>query len=138
MKAFKKWFTDGCVIYTVISVLLVLFKIVTSKNSADSGINTDSFLALFPCGLTISAGGMVLGITSLQGWLKRLIHYVLTALAILLFVILPADFRLSSSATLVLMVVLSLLYWLVYAIYAITKSRVKKLLEEDKKERTRK
>ncbi len=135
MKAFKKWFTDGCVIYTIISALLILYKVMTAENAAASAINTEAFLFLLPCGLTISAGGMALGIDALEGWLKRLIHYLLTALAILLFVILPADFRLSPSATLVLMVVLSLLYWLVYAIYAVTKSRVQKLLEEDKKER---
>lgn len=125
----KKWLTGGCVWYAVISLgLLLAEKIVGSDNLA---VNANSFLLLFPFGLSVSAGSLLLKNEKIARWIRWLSHYGITVASFILFVLLPTGVKLSPVTVLLLIVFLSALYWLLFFLVHILQKRFKRILEED-------
>lgn len=124
----KQWFVSGCVWYALISLLFILIDLIAS--GATHGISSLSFLLFFPFGLCMSAAGMIYK-SKLPRWSRILLHYVITVLAFLLCLILPTGSVSSGVYVLLMLVLLSAIYWALFPLVHILSARWKRVLEED-------
>ncbi|MBQ9784361.1 MAG: hypothetical protein IJW29_02565 [Clostridia bacterium] len=125
------WFRTGLLWYAVISLLWMVAGSLTGVG--DKYLNVKAFLMLFPFGLCMSAAGMLFASAKIQRWLRILGHYVITIVAFILFVLLPnqnaaAPFK--GSFILILIVLLTVIYWILFLFVHIFKTKIKKLFEE--------
>lgn len=125
----KKWFVSGCVWYAVISLMFLIINVVFSKNAA-SGISSKSFLLLFPFGLSMSGAGMLYR-SKLPRWSRILSHYLISIVSFLVFMLLPAGSSTTGVFVLIWLVLLSAIYWILFALVHIFSMRWKRVWEED-------
>lgn len=130
LRFLKSWLTDGCICYTVISVLFLLISLAMG-NTADAVIRTSSFALMIPCGLVISLGIQILRSERVPRWGRYLLHYLFTVLGIFLFLWLPADSAATPMAGFLMLVLFSVLYWLIFLLCLLIRSRYRKLMKED-------
>ncbi len=131
LQALKKWILNACVYYTFISMFFILIRL-TLGNLGDSVINYHAFLLFLPCSLGLSAAGMLSKSKALPRWFRILSHYVITLLCVILFIWLPIGKEFKGSTALILLVVFSVLYWILFAVIHLFKGRIRRLLEETK------
>ena len=130
--AIKKWLSGGCVYFTVTALLILFFNFAAIGTFRNAGnISMHSFLLMFPFGLCLSAAGMLLNTKHLAPWIRFLSHYVITILAVFLFLLLPSGASANSSFYLVMFALLSAVYWILFGLVALIRNRVRRLMEED-------
>ena len=115
-KTFKNWLIDGCLWYTAISVCF-LFINFFSNDMTGTAIATRSFLLMIPCGLTISIGTQIYKSQSVSRWARYLLHYVFTLLAVIFFLVLPADSAATPMTNFLMMVLFSIIYWIIFFLW---------------------
>ena len=133
MKTFskiKQWFTGGCVWYAIISLLFLIIDLALSQKDATHVISSTSFLLIFPFGLAMSGAGMLYK-SKLPRWSRILSHYVISIVSFLLFMLLPAGSTSSGVYVLLMLVLLSVIYWILFALVHIFAARWKRVVEED-------
>ena len=124
----KKWLVGGCVWYAVLSLgMLLAEKMIGSENLA---VNANSFLLMFPFGLSVSGGSLLLKNKKIARWIRWISHYSITVAAFFLFLLLPAGVSLSPASVLLLIVFLSALYWLLFLLVHIFRKRFQRIFEE--------
>ena len=123
----KKWFIDGCVWFTCISVLLLFFSLVITDTTA---ISCTRFLLLFVCGLCFSLAGMIKASRQTPYIARVLLHSIIDTLSVFLFLYLPTSIN-QAATRLLMFLLISLVYWLVIGTIALIRSRVRKLMEEE-------
>ena len=132
MKTFakiKQWFVGGCVWYAIISLIFLIIDLAFSKN-ATHVISSTSFLLMFPFGLSMSGAGMLYS-SKLPRWSRILSHYLISVIAFLLFMLLPAGSVSSGVYVLLMLVLLTVIYWILFALVHIFSIRWKRVVEED-------
>ena len=133
MKTFskiKQWFTGGCVWYAIISLLFLIIDLALSQKDATHVISSTSFLLIFPFGLAMSGAGMLYK-SKLPRWSRILLHYVISIVSFLLFMLLPAGSTSSGVYVLLMLVLLTVIYWILFALVHIFAARWKRVVEED-------
>ena len=133
MKTFKKikqWFTGGCVWYAIISLVFLIIDLIISQKDATHVISSTSFLLIFPFGLAMSGAGMLYK-SKLPRWSRILSHYVISIVSFLLFMLLPAGSTSSGVYVLLMLVLLTVIYWILFALVHIFAARWKRVVEED-------
>ena len=133
MKTFskiKQWFTGGCVWYAIISLIFLIIDVALSNTKATHVISSTSFLLIFPFGLAMSGAGMLYR-SKLPRWSRILSHYVISIVSFLLFMLLPAGSTSSGVYVLLMLVLLTVIYWILFAIVHIFQARWKRVMEED-------
>ena len=133
MKTFskiKQWFVSGCVWYAVISLIFLIIDIALSNTKATHVISSTSFLLIFPFGLAMSGAGMLYR-SKLPRWSRILSHYVISVVSFLLFMLLPAGSVSSGVYVLLMLVLLTVIYWILFALVHIFAKRWKRVVEED-------
>ena len=133
MKTFskiKQWFTGGCVWYAIISLLFLILDLALSQKDATHVISSTSFLLIFPFGLAMSGAGMLYK-SKLPRWSRILSHYVISIVSFLLFMLLPAGSTSSGVYVLLMLVLLTVIYWILFALVHIFAARWKRVVEED-------
>ena len=133
MKTFKKikqWFTGGCVWYAIISLIFLIIDLVISQKDATHVISSTSFLLIFPFGLAMSGAGMLYK-SKLPRWSRILSHYIISIVSFLLFMLLPAGSTSSGVYVLLMLVLLTVIYWILFALVHIFAARWKRVVEED-------
>ena len=133
MKTFKKikqWFTGGCVWYAIISLIFLIIDVALSNTKATHVISSTSFLLIFPFGLAMSGAGMLYK-SKLPRWSRILSHYIISIVSFLLFMLLPAGSTSSGVYVLLMLVLLSVIYWIFFALVHIFAARWKRVVEED-------
>ncbi len=132
MKTFtkiKQWFVGGCVWYAAVSIIFLIIDLALSKN-ATHVISSTSFLLIFPFGLSMSGAGMLYS-SKLPRWSRILSHYLISVISFLLFMLLPAGSVSSGVFVLLMLVLLSVIYWILFALVHIFQVRWKRVVEED-------
>lgn len=130
MKQFIRQLIGGtCQWFTLLAVGLMLIRLIVEGNG-DGIIEITRFLLLLPCGLFWTAAGVVYRHTALAGWLRLLLHYLLTVLAFFLFLWLPTGTH-TGVKNLLAIVFSSLIYAIVFAIVLLTRRRIRGIREED-------
>lgn len=130
-KTLQKWLTDGCVYFTALSLLIILINLLATDDATSKGISAVSFLLFFPCGLCMSAGGMLLRLKTLPRWSRYLLHYIICVLAFFLMFYLPVSTHSNAMTKLVMFITLSVVYWVLFGAVMLVYTRVRKLLTED-------
>jgi hypothetical protein len=133
MKTFskiKQWLVSGCVWYAVISLIFLIIDIALSNTKATHVISSTSFLLIFPFGLSMSGAGMLYR-SKLPRWSRILSHYVISVVSFLLFMLLPAGSTSSGVYVLLMLVLLTVIYWILFALVHIFAKRWKRVVEED-------
>ena len=116
----KSLLRGSCVWFTAISLAMLIFGMLFSKNA--DYVATLSFLLFFPCGLSLSAAGLIYKNEKIGKGLRRLLHYLITILAFVLFIWLPSDASVTFPFVLLLFFLLTALYWLVYLVLHILRA----------------
>lgn len=110
MTNLKQWFRGGCLWYTFISLFVLLCGMMFSSNA--NNVSAVSFLCFFPCGLCLSAAGLLLHSNLLNNVLRLLFHYLITLLSFVLFLWLPSGTEATPSFL--------FFFWLLFtAVYAL-------------------
>ena len=133
MKTFskiKQWLVGGCVWYAVISLIFLIIDIALSNTKATHVISSTSFLLIFPFGLSMSGAGMLYR-SKLPRWSRILSHYIISVVSFLLFMLLPAGSTSSGVYVLLMLVLLTVIYWILFALVHIFSARWKRVIEED-------
>jgi hypothetical protein len=133
MKTFskiKQWLVGGCVWYAIISLIFLIIDIAISNTKATHVISSTSFLLIFPFGLSMSGAGMLYR-SKLPRWSRILSHYVISVVSFLLFMLLPAGSTSSGVYVLLMLVLLTVIYWILFALVHIFSARWKRVIEED-------
>ena len=133
MKTFskiKQWFVGGCVWYAIVSLIFLIIDIALSNTDATHVISSTSFLLIFPFGLSMSGAGMLYR-SKLPRWSRILSHYVISVVSFLLFMLLPAGSASSGVYVLLMLVLLTVIYWILFALVHIFAARWKRVIEED-------
>ena len=133
MKTFskiKQWLVSGCVWYAVISLIFLIIDIALSNTKATHVISSTSFLLIFPFGLSMSGAGMLYR-SKLPRWSRILSHYIISVVSFLLFMLLPAGSASSGVYVLLMLVLLTVIYWILFALVHIFAKRWKRVVEED-------
>ena len=130
LKKIKQWFTGGCVWYAIISLIFLIIDLVISQKDATHVISSTSFLLIFPFGLAMSGAGMLYK-SKLPRWSRILSHYLISIVSFLLFMLLPAGSTSSGVYVLLMLVLLSVIYWILFALVHIFAARWKRVVEED-------
>ncbi|MBE6699782.1 MAG: hypothetical protein E7584_06055 [Ruminococcaceae bacterium] len=133
MKTFtkiKQWLVGGCVWYAIISLIFLIIDLIISSNNATHVVSATSFLLMFPFGLSMSGAGMLYK-SKLPRWSRILLHYVISVVSFLLFMLLPAGSISSGVYVLLMLVLLTVIYWILFALVHIFSIRWKRVVEED-------
>ncbi|MBR2722157.1 MAG: hypothetical protein IKB75_05190 [Clostridia bacterium] len=133
LQGIKKWLADACVYYTATSLAIILLNLLL-QNKIDMSVTVrvSSFLLLLPASLCLSAGGLLLANQKLSFPLRAILHYGITLISFLLFLWLPASAGARGSATLIILVIVTALYWLIFFSVHLIRGRVMRLWEETK------
>lgn len=126
----KSWLTDGCIYYTVISAIFLLISLAMG-NSGETVIRSSSFALMIPCGLVISIGTQLMRNEKIARWGRYLLHYLMTVLAVFLFLWLPTDSAATPMAGFLMLVLFSILYWIIFLLCLFFRNRYRKLMKED-------
>ena len=132
MKTFQKikqWFIGGCVWYAVVSIIFLILDLALSKD-ATHVISSTSFLLIFPFGLSMSGAGMIYK-GKLPRWSRILLHYAISVVSFLFFMLLPAGSASSGVYVLLMLVLLTVSYWILFALVHIFAARWKRVVEEE-------
>ncbi len=133
MKTFtkiKQWLVGGCVWYAIVSLIFLIIDIALSNTDAMHVISSTSFLLIFPFGLSMSGAGMLYR-SKLPRWSRILLHYIISVVSFLLFMLLPAGSVSSGVYVLLMLVLLTVIYWILFALVHIFSARWKRVVEED-------
>ena len=128
MKAFNKWLNGGCVYFTVIALLLTSIDFLSDTPGA---ISSASFLMIFPAALVISGANLLLHSDIFPRWGRILCHYLLTVAAIFVFLYLPTKETIQPMQAMLMFVVFSIVYWILFLIIHIIGGRIRRLMEID-------
>ncbi len=126
MKTFKLWLTNGCVIFTVIAVAVILLNMAMDITTQ----STVNLILFIPCAFALSAAGVLSRAERFPRWIRMLSHYLIYTLSCFLFLYLPRASK-QPMVNIAIFVFFSLIYWAVFGLIALIRSRVRKLLEED-------
>lgn len=128
MKTIQKWLRGGCVYFTVIALF---FTVIDFFSDASRAIASERFLLIFPAALTISAAGLILHNESFPRWGRILCHYLLTVLGVFVFLYLPTKEKVQPSMALLMAMVFSVVYWILFLFVHIIGGRIRRLMELD-------
>ena len=126
----RKILKNACVYFTALSVFIILARLLTGDASSAGVIYTISFLMLFPFGIAMALAQEIL-VSRLARWIRYLSHFAITAIAAILFLWLPSGVTPTPATGLVLLVLFTVLYWVIFGLSLLVYTRVKRLLEED-------
>ncbi|MBQ7346603.1 MAG: hypothetical protein IJW55_01465 [Clostridia bacterium] len=124
----KNWLCGGCVYFTAIALILILVNLMIDGSA---GIAAARFLLIFPCGLCMSFGGMLWKVRALPRWIRILLLYIIDVLAVFLLLYLPTSASAQAATQLLMFVLFSVVYWIVFGLIMLISSRIRKLMEED-------
>ena len=124
----KKLLTGACVYFTVCTVLLLIINLLL-KDSAEIAIGVLNILLLFPFALSLSAGSLIRE-SKLSGVLRAVLHYFVFTAAFMLFLWLPSRMTKSLTNVLIMLVLITVGYWLVFLVSRFTVHRFHSFKEE--------
>ncbi|MBQ8432042.1 MAG: hypothetical protein IJX28_04070 [Clostridia bacterium] len=129
--SFKRWICNACVYFTAISLFLLLVNLAMTGTDSETAVTPTAFLLIFPASLLMSAAGILLALQALPRWARFLGHYGITTLSFFLFLWLPAGSFARPSTTLIVVVLFSIIYWFLFLMIHLVRSRIRRLMEED-------
>ncbi len=123
----KKIFKNTCVYFTLISIAFMILGIIGGSDASGIGFKTSALLFI-PFGVCMALAQELLCAKNLSAPARYLGHYFITIVSFFLCFIIPSvqDFD-----GIVVILFLSILYWIIFGIALLIHHRLKKLMEED-------
>lgn len=129
MKYLKTWLTGACVSFTVITLVFATLNLMLSSDAKDASILSVPLWSTIPCALFMSAAGMLRKSNLAARWIRILSHYIINVLSVFILLYLPVAAE--GSTRLVMFFLLTLLYWIIFGICALIRSRLRILQEAE-------
>lgn len=130
---FKKIALGSCVYYTS-ATFFILFLYFALNRDLTGGMQTLALIAILPFAVCFSSANVIYCQTSLDKWLRVVLHYVLTVGGAFLFLYLPnKDPQQSGSQAFLLFLVFSLIYTIVMAIILTVSGRIRRVTRDEGK-----
>ncbi len=129
-KSLKKWVVDGCVYYTVVSIVLILLGLLSAASESRWNIPAN-FWQIMPLSLAFAFAGNVLRSNKLARWKRYLLHYIIYLSAFVIFFFLPSNAKPQPISILLILVLLTALYWAIFGLVLLIRSRIRRLMEDD-------
>lgn len=126
----KKLFTVACVYYAIFSLAFLLINVILAGGADGKVISVLNVLMLFPFAFSLSGAAFLRNSAKMSNVTKRLLHYLIFAAATMLFLWLPSNRNYSVTNGILVFVLFTLIYWLVYLIYRLTARRIRNIQEE--------
>lgn len=133
MKTFRfilKILKSTCVYFTVLSLFILFLNMIIEGDGSVKGYDISS-LIFFPFGLGMALAQEALLAKGLPRWGRYLSHYAITLASVFLCLIAPSKATVSPSTVMILFVLLSVVYWLIFGLTLLLYTRIKKLTEAD-------
>ena len=127
-KNLKKWIAVSCVCFTAITLFMILVALLGAQT--EKVVNALQVLRTFPCALCLGAAWWIWWSEKPARWGKILSHYLIHVLAIFLFLYLPVSLSGQPAARLLMLVLLSVIYWVIFGVIALIRSRIRVLKDE--------
>ena len=124
----KKILKNTCVYYTLISVALLLLGLLDGNGTLGVGFNSSALLFI-PFSVCMALAQELLCCKSLSRAVRYLGHYAITLAATVVLFSFKASF--TSSNLIVLLALLTVLYWMIFGIAVLIRKRIKKVFSED-------
>ncbi len=117
-----------CVWYTAVSALFLLVGIISG--AGNFSLSALSFLLMLPMCLCFSVAGMLLKYEKLHPALRRLFHFVIFILSVLLCLILPNNTVMQPVTVLLLICAMTAVYWVTVGVLHLFGKRFRRILED--------
>ena len=127
-KNIKSWMAASCVCFTAVTLFMILAAFL--GETGEKAVNAMQVLRTFPCALCMGAAWRLLASEKPARWARFLLHYLIHVLSIFLFLYLPVSFSGQAVARLLMLVLLSVVYWVIFGITALIVSRIRVLTDE--------
>jgi len=120
----------GCVYYTVVSFFLILIGFFAGNSEHVWNIPVN-FWQIFPASLSFALAQTVLTSKRIARWKRYLSHYIICLLAVLFFFFLSSSDTPQAVYTMLLLVFLTVIYWALFGLILLVRSRIRRLMQED-------
>lgn len=124
-------FRKACVCYTVILLFLCLILTAVSEGTA-AAVSPLNFLLVFPFAVCFASANYIDKKTRLSGFIKFLLHFILTVGGFFFFLLLPISYGNSESNSFLLLCFFAVCYLIVYGTILLFRKRWKKEFESEK------
>lgn len=124
----KKWLVGGCVYFTAIALVIILLNLMSENALA---IAAGRFLAIFPCALVLSIGSIIWKNKEFPRWIRIIALYLIDVLAVFFFLYLPVSVAAEPITKLLMFVLMSVVFWIIFGLIALIASRIRRLMNED-------
>ena len=128
-KTLKTWLSISCICFTVITLLMLLLALTDSKG--EQIVRIAQVLRTFPCALVMGFAFVLFKTEKIARWARVLLHYILCVGSVFAFLYLPVALSDRAVTALLMFVLFSVLYWILFGIAALIVSRVRILMEKD-------
>ena len=125
-------FKNACIYYTVTTFLLIfLFWLIA--DDITRAMHPTALMLIFPFSLLFATANMIFRESELDTWLKVIIHYTVTMLALMLCLYLPNKaVNARASGAFALLLILSVIYFIVMAVVLYLRARVFRIERDEK------
>ncbi len=126
----KRLLVGACIYYSVFSLVLLIINVILNGQVAGTALSVPNVLLLFPFSFSLSGAEFIRKSDKLSGGIRVLLHYLILSVAFLLFLWLPSNAKKTLESALLLVLLESIIYWVVFAICRLTVKRFHSFKEE--------
>jgi hypothetical protein len=126
----KRLFTTASVYYSATTILLLTINIILAGGAEGKIIGVWNVLLLYPFALAWSGAELIRKNQKLSNGIKTLLHYLIVAVAFLLFLWLPSNATKSFTGGVLMFFLVTICYWVIYLIIFLTAKRLQGIKEE--------
>ncbi len=122
MKLLWKLIDHSCRTYTVTSVLFLLLQPCVTESFDQTLIEPASFLMILPFSVIVALANLLYRSKMVSHAVRLTAHFVLCVMSAFLFLYLPGNAQTSTSGKFLIVLFLSVLYWVLMGVYLICSS----------------
>ena len=126
----KRLLVGACIYYSVFSLVLLTINVIITGQVAGSVLSVPNVLMLFPFAFSLSGAEFIRKSDKFSGGIRVLLHYLILAAAFLLFLWFPSNAQKTIQSALLLLLLESVVYWIIFAICHLTAKRFHSFKEE--------
>lgn len=130
----KRIFTSACVLFTamVTCYSLIILLLYSADPESSLALSAARIFLFFPFALAFSAANQILSVEKMDKWLRTVLHFIVTATASYLCLLLPMGGDVTPTVMLVGMFLFLVIYAAVFAVLALIRAKAAKAANAEK------
>jgi hypothetical protein len=130
----KRIFTSACVLFTamVTCYSLIILLLYSADPESSLALSAARIFLFFPFALAFSAANRILSVEKMDKWLRTVLHFIVTATASYLCLLLPMGGDVTPTVMLVGMFLFLVIYAAVFAVLALIRAKAAKAANAEK------